>query len=405
MFILPFLLAAGSLPLISGAPIASYLYKKSANTESSPSLSERSSNLYAAVFGGDGLVADGWPSISEWISTFDDMFESNLPVMSASCAQFGVADNSDDENANLKQAIQAVATSSGVDPRFILAIVMQESNGCVRVQTTDNGVVNPGLMQSHDGTGSCNKDGTVQNPCPYSEIHQMIVDGVEGTSAGDGLQQILAQEGGSSATDYYKAARVYNSGSVASDGNLGQGGATACYASDVANRLLGWSSGTSSCDAGTIGTLTGTTWTGSSSSSGSSTSAAASAVATSTSTSSTVPEPTAVSTTVPVATVTPTETPAAAAPTAEATTSSIVEPTSAAATTTVPSASASASAVPIYPYATSSCTEYYAVVEGDYCEKVESQYGITASELMSWNSGLDESCTNLWKGYRYCVKA
>jgi LysM repeat protein len=408
-------LAAGSLPLISGAPIASYLYKKSAVAESSPSLSERSSNLYEAVFGGDGLVSDGWPSIAQWITTFDDMYESNLEVMSASCAQFGVADNTDDENANVKKAIQAVASSSGVDARFILAIVMQESNGCVRVQTTDNGVVNPGLMQSHDGTGSCNKDGTVQNPCPYSEIHQMIVDGVEGTSEGDGLKQILAQQGGSSATDYYKSARVYNSGSVASDGNLGQGGATACYVSDVANRLLGWSSGTSSCDSSTIGSLTGTSWTGSSSSSGSSSSASASAVASSTSTSSVVPEPTAVSTTVPVATVTPTETPAAATPTAEATISAavvptaVVVPTAAAATSTVPSAtssaSASASAVPIYPYASSSCTEYHAVVEGDYCEKVESQYGITASDLMSWNSGLDDTCTNLWKGYRYCVKA
>ncbi|KAJ5745436.1 hypothetical protein N7520_010618 [Penicillium odoratum] len=413
MFILPFLLAAGSLPLISGAPIASYLYSKSADAVSSPSLSGRSSDLYEAVFGGDGSVSDGWPSISEWISTFEEMYEANEATMSASCAQFGVADNSDDENANIKKAITAVAADSGVDARFILAIVMQESNGCVRVQTTDNGVVNPGLMQSHDGSGSCNKDGTVQNPCPYSEIYQMIVDGVEGTSEGDGLKQILADEDGDDATAYYKTARVYNSGSVASDGNLGQGDATHCYASDVANRLLGWSTGTSSCDADTVGSLTDSTWTYSGSSSGSTTSASSSAsattVPTSTSTSSAMPEATtSASTTVPVVTVTPTAEPVTTSVPVSTPAATTVASVSASATTSASasaSASATSTAYPIYPYATSSCTEYAPIVEGDYCELVESQYGITASELRSWNSGLDESCTNLWLGYRYCVKA
>jgi hypothetical protein len=33
---------------------------------------------------------------------------------------------------DLKSAIQSVAKSSGVDERFILGIVMQESGGCVR---------------------------------------------------------------------------------------------------------------------------------------------------------------------------------------------------------------------------------------------------------------------------------
>ncbi|KAJ5113466.1 hypothetical protein N7456_002000 [Penicillium angulare] len=423
MFTLPFLLAAGSLPLISGAPIASSLYTKSARAESSPSLNERSTSLtgiYAAVFGGDGLVSDGWPSISEWFSSFDDLFEANNDLMSSSCAQWGVDNNSDEENANLKKAINEVAESSGVDARYILSIVMQESVGCVRVQTTDNGVNNPGLMQSHNGKGSCNIDGTVQNPCPYSEIKQMIVDGVEGTTDGDGLKQLIAQEGGSDdATSYYKAARCYNSGSIASDGNLGQGIATHCYVSDVANRLLGWTSGTSSCDTSTVGDLESTNWTGSSSS-GSGSSSASSSTSTSTSTSSATPEPTPVSSTVPEPTITssavpeptttsssvPTQTPEPS-PAQPTTTSSPVVPTPAASSTTIPSAtpSASASSVPTYPYATSSCSEYYSVVDGDYCEKVESLYGITASQLRGWNSGLDEKCTNLWKGYKYCVKA
>jgi hypothetical protein len=53
--------------------------------------------------------------------------------------------------AYIQSAIQSVASASGVDEHFIPAIVMQESEGCVRVPTTNNGVVNPGLMQSHMG--------------------------------------------------------------------------------------------------------------------------------------------------------------------------------------------------------------------------------------------------------------
>jgi len=91
----------------------------------------------------------------------------------------GVPDDSDDEIQSLQDAINQVAQETFVDHRFILAVVLQESNGCVRVHTTGNGVVNPGLMQSHNGPGSCNNNGWVQTPCPDSEILQMIEDGSE----------------------------------------------------------------------------------------------------------------------------------------------------------------------------------------------------------------------------------
>ncbi|KAJ5543892.1 hypothetical protein N7494_005171 [Penicillium frequentans] len=143
---------------------------------------------------------------------------------------------------------------------------MQESQGCVRVKTTDNGVVHPGLMQSHDGSGSCNKDGAIQNPCPEYEIHQMIMDGVEGTPAGPGLKALIAQEGSAHVASFYKAARAYNSGAVASSGNLGQGIATHCYASDIANRLMGWTNGPSLCAPNMIGMLSAAQWEGKSAS-------------------------------------------------------------------------------------------------------------------------------------------
>ena len=127
--------------------------------------------------------------------------------------------------------------------------MMQESGGCSRVITTNYGVSNPGLFQSHDGKGSCNKDGQVQTPCPPSEIAQMVQDGIEGTSAGPGLQQLLGKTAASShdVSRYYKAARMYNSGSIAASGNLEDGIATHCYSSDVANRLLGWTGGANAC--------------------------------------------------------------------------------------------------------------------------------------------------------------
>jgi len=185
------------------------------------------------------------------------MFAANNAILKSSCTQWNVPNNSDEEISALSASIQSVASSTGVDARFILAIVMQESNGCVRAPTTNYGVRNPGLMQSHDGSGTCN-DASVSNPCPSSAITQMVTDGTAGTAAGDGLKQCLSLSGASDVSQYYKAARIYNSGSVDSSKNLGAGIATHCYASDIANRLLGWSSGPSACSPDTVGSLSGT---------------------------------------------------------------------------------------------------------------------------------------------------
>jgi len=180
--------------------------------------------------------ASNFPDPSEWVS-FDAMFEANRPIMSQSCGwnNWG-PDNSNHLNNYIKTYIQDVARDSLVDHRIILAIIMQESNGCLRVPTTNNGVRNPGLMQSHNGMEF--------NPAaPCTTIHQMIIDGTQGTVDGDGLVQLVNTYG-----DYYSAARAYNSGSIASSGNLSDGnGATSCYVSDIANRLTGWTDATSTC--------------------------------------------------------------------------------------------------------------------------------------------------------------
>lgn len=182
--------------------------------------------------------------------------------MKESCSQFGQANNSDEEIQAIHDAIEQVAAQTYVDHRFILAVVMQESGGCVRAPTTYGSVANPGLMQDHAGSATCYG----VNPCPASTITQMISEGSKrsnhhlkmrkmandasaaGTSSGDGLANCLNEApAGSGAQAFYQAARIYNSGSIDSSGDLGKGVATHCYASDIANRLTGWVTAQKTC--------------------------------------------------------------------------------------------------------------------------------------------------------------
>lgn len=199
---------------------------------------------YYKQYNGNGSVAQGWPPKTSWIS-FMDMFNNSKWILQQSCNQYGFADDSAAETTSIYNAIETVAAATFVDHRLILAVMLQESGGCVRVPTTNGGVNNPGIMQSHDGPGTCwakSSAGkvTAQNPCPAATITQMISDGTAGTPTGDGLAQCLNEAGTSDVSAYYRAARIYNSGSVDSSGDLGKGVATHCYASDIANRLTGW---------------------------------------------------------------------------------------------------------------------------------------------------------------------
>jgi hypothetical protein len=199
---------------------------------------------------GDGSTNDGWPSTDKWIP-FDDLFNRNRPLMTESCSQFTVANDLQEEISSVYTAVQQISAQTGVDQRFILAIIMQESGGCVRVPTTNWGVRNPGIMQSHNGQGTCNEN-SVSTPCTQEQVTQMVSDGAAGTASGDGLIQIINRLGGTSgpAQGFYKTARTYNSGSIAASGNLQDGIATHCYASDIANRLLGWATAPHGCNLG-----------------------------------------------------------------------------------------------------------------------------------------------------------
>lgn len=179
--------------------------------------------------------------------TAETRWNNNKHIMTTSCERiFYVPDDSSDELDDLRDAIQNIAEETLLDHRFILAVMMQESGGCVRVPTSDYGVRNPGLMQSHNGASTCNENEMLE-PCPEDVIEGMIRDGTAGTDDGDGLVQCLNDSGAEDVSAYYKAARCYNSGSVAESGVLEEGEATHCYASDIANRLLGWAGTEKGC--------------------------------------------------------------------------------------------------------------------------------------------------------------
>lgn len=191
-------------------------------------------------FRGDGTTGQGWPGRDKWIA-FEDLFNINKNTMFSSCSWFGISPNdSGPEVGAVWNAVQKISQETGVDHRFVFATIMQESGGCVRVGTTNNGVVNPGLMQSHNGAGSCNRNGNIQNPCPDSVIELMVRDGTAGTSSGDGLAQCINQSNKNNVSDFYRAARIYNSGSLNAGDLNDPRGATKCYSSDIANRLVGW---------------------------------------------------------------------------------------------------------------------------------------------------------------------
>ena len=251
------LLAAGSLlGFVAGVPVP-YTHSPNPHTKliandvgadianiHIPQLTRRGTADVYMMYTGNGQ--QNWPDQSSWLD-FPTIFAQNLAIIKDSCVQWNVPLNSDQEIEDMRVGVQKVAAETGLDDRFILAVLLQESNGCVRAPTTNNGVRNPGLMQDHNGEATCNEGGHVQIPCPSATIEQMIRDGAAGTAAGDGLVQTYAQAPGYGTAKYYGAARIYNSGSIAASGDLGEGIATHCYASDIANRLMGWAHGQKSC--------------------------------------------------------------------------------------------------------------------------------------------------------------
>ncbi len=95
-------------------------------------------------------------------------------------------------------------------------------------------------MQDHAGQYYCNNNNQVTNPCPQNTITGMVSEGTAGTSTGDGLANCLNEAAswnaaGGSTADFYRAARIYNTGSITNGNALEQVNAgNPCYSSDIA---------------------------------------------------------------------------------------------------------------------------------------------------------------------------
>lgn len=188
------------------------------------------------MFTGNGSPAAGWPDKSTFLS-FDalwNLHESNFNKCPGQTPE---------ETAQLRQAILAVDKETGYnDAAGILTQVVQESGGCVRIESTRGQYTNPGLLQSCDGKHTC----AGQAQCPYATIEAMIRDGVAPNEKKSDLVDARQIAGGSDAMTMYRAARIYNSGMQsivpAADGHLWREGMLGirCYASDYANIRIGW---------------------------------------------------------------------------------------------------------------------------------------------------------------------
>ncbi|KAI9164172.1 LysM domain-containing protein [Paramyrothecium foliicola] len=55
------------------------------------------------------------------------------------------------------------------------------------------------------------------------------------------------------------------------------------------------------------------------------------------------------------------------------------------------------------PGTTKECYEWYVIKSGDYCGKVQDQFGITFAQFQAWNPAIKDDCSNLLLDVAYCV--
>ncbi|KAK9583680.1 hypothetical protein V6Z90_006255 [Aspergillus fumigatus] len=72
-------------------------------------------------------------------------------------------------------------------------------------------------------------------------------------------------------------------------------------------------------------------------------------------------------------------------------------------TTSPPPQPTSSGLEPQMPGIVSNYAKFYQVKSGDSCWSIENAAGITLAQFRSWNTQIDESCTNLWVDYYVCI--
>ncbi|KAF2803113.1 uncharacterized protein BDZ99DRAFT_338218, partial [Mytilinidion resinicola] len=51
----------------------------------------------------------------------------------------------------------------------------------------------------------------------------------------------------------------------------------------------------------------------------------------------------------------------------------------------------------------SNCNSYVTISDGNSCEAIANQAGVTLEQFYQWNPSLQDSCAGLLVGYSYCV--
>lgn len=202
---------------------------------------------YTRFIGDGGLIGGSdpdtyWPLKNLWI-TLDDMVAMNRKVMLESCAQYSVESNNDTDINNLRDMIMEVSHDKMVDATFILAIVLQESQGCVRRPnaTSKEGLSTLNGVLLGKGTAKC--EGLAA--CQRSTIREMLENGGSGVPESDLRSLVAAIEKNTDhnpqhSLNYYRAAYVYSTAVANIPARFEDAIPRHCYVSDVANRLVGW---------------------------------------------------------------------------------------------------------------------------------------------------------------------
>jgi hypothetical protein len=161
----------------------------------------------------------------EWLD-WHCAFENHLDVMPREPRQTYA------ESLMIKTAIDIASQQTGVDPRLILSIIMQESHGEVRVRSTqapDGSSTSGGLMQC----GNCHSvaDISLGQPVPQERVNKMVIDGARWF--GDNINNVPER-------NPFSALREYNSGRFNPADLNDPIFATRDYVWEAANRLRGW---------------------------------------------------------------------------------------------------------------------------------------------------------------------
>ena len=166
------------------------------------------------------------------------MWDINSGIMKTACSDMDVGENNTDEMmADMLNWVIKGSDTEDIDRRVTTALIMQYSRGCVHVSPGFNNT-RFGITQAPNSSDSC----AGSEDCSDTTIQSMVFDGVEG------LLHDLSIFDGDFDQETYVSFRIYDSGQVnQQDLSDTFGVGDACFVSDMANRLMGWTGTTSNC--------------------------------------------------------------------------------------------------------------------------------------------------------------